>query len=408
MRVVYVTERMPFGSGESFIIPEVKQLLQDGHEILILPLGKAAPSHGEAIQPLMEFTHVISLLSPVVVLSIIWSCISHPARTARAVWPLRSSSSLKQFCRNLVALLKGIRAATIVRGWRADHVHSHWANYTSTLAMTVGMLTGIPWSFTAHRYDIVANNLLVEKCRRSAFTRYISESGRALAAARTNGEANRASHLVHMGVIIPERTSSLQSTSSRPTFVCPASLVPVKGHRFLIEAAAVLQKRGIYCEVLLVGDGPLRADLRSRITAANLSRAVKLVGHLPHDEVLALYAAKSISGVVLASIDLGKGLHEGIPVCLMEAMSHGVPVIGTRTGGIPELLRGGAGILVQPADSEALADAMQELVERPDLNRQLGSLGRSRIEESFEISAVCKQLEVLFINAASSGRDCAS
>ena len=59
--------------------------------------------------------------------------------------------------------------------------------------------------------------------------------------------------------------------------------------------------------------------------------------------------------VVLPSLDLGKHLHEGIPVPLMEAMANRIPVISTQTGGIPELLRDGAGIMVSPGDAAALA-----------------------------------------------------
>jgi glycosyltransferase involved in cell wall biosynthesis len=76
------------------------------------------------------------------------------------------------------------------------------------------------------------------------------------------------------------------------------------------------------------------------------------------------------------------GEEEGIPVALMEAMACGIPVIGTQTGGIPELLRDGAGLVVPPNDPEALAEALRSLAGRPALRRELGAEGRKRIDRA--------------------------
>ena len=76
----------------------------------------------------------------------------------------------------------------------------------------------------------------------------------------------------------------------------------------------------------------------------------------------------------------------------MEAMAHGIPVVSTTTGGIPELLRDGAGIMVPPQDPAALADAIERLIVARELRRQLGAAGRKRVEEEFSVERVVSQL----------------
>jgi len=113
---------------------------------------------------------------------------------------------------------------------------------------------------------------------------------------------------------------------------------------------------------------------------------------VPHEKLLELYVREDIGAFVLPSLGLDGDLHEGIPVSLMEAMAFGVPVISTETGGIPELLGGGAGIIVPPADPAALAAAIARLAADPDLRRRLGERGRERVEEAFSVQAVARCL----------------
>jgi len=73
-------------------------------------------------------------------------------------------------------------------------------------------------------------------------------------------------------------------------------------------------------------------SLESLSGALGLAGSVKFLGAVPHDELLKIYAEAPVSAVVLASIDLGSGVHEGIPVALIEAMSYGIPVVGDGDG----------------------------------------------------------------------------
>jgi len=123
---------------------------------------------------------------------------------------------------------------------------------------------------------------------------------------------------------------------------------------------------------------------------------IKFLGRLPHEQLLGLYAEGRVDVVVLPSIVTGDDVREGIPVALMEAMSYGIPVISTRTGGIPELLGDGSGIMVEEKDAESLAGAIEKLINDPDYYALTGMRGREKIERDFNLSLISERLLELF------------
>ncbi|MBA2458059.1 MAG: glycosyltransferase family 4 protein, partial [Gemmatimonadales bacterium] len=252
--------------------------------------------------------------------------------------------------------------------------------------------SGIPWSFTAHRYDVVLNNLLAEKLRSARFGRFIAREMLELARPLVGREAIERAILLHMGVPLSPPPAGDAPARPRPVALCPARLTPVKGHPHLLAAAARLAGRGIAFELWLAGDGPEGEWLGRRIQELRLGDHVRMLGMVPHMKLLRLYSERSVDCVVLPSLDLGNGVHEGISVALIEAMAHGVPAIGTRTGGLPELLEGGAGILVPPADPDALASALERVLGSAALRAELASAGRRRIEEAFDVSSISREL----------------
>jgi glycosyltransferase involved in cell wall biosynthesis len=192
--------------------------------------------------------------------------------------------------------------------------------------------------------------------------------------------------VIHMGVDLDVSVSNRSIQCKTPkqfTIACPANLVEVKGHAVLLEAMTLVEGK---LEVVLdlAGDGPLAAFLAHRIEELGLSESVVMAGAVPHGALLASYRRGDYDCVVLPSLDLGDGNHEGIPVSLMEAMALGVPVVSTKTGGIPELLTNGYdGLLVEPGDSEALAGAILALIEDPALRDRLSRAGRETVARGF-------------------------
>lgn len=387
MKIIFVTANLPHGTDEAFIVPEIEQLMRDGHQVVIVPRSpKGLVIHGRDV---LKHSKSEALCSATVMKKAMRVASSAPARTFRAFRPVLSSRTLGIAAKNASVVPKALWLAEIAREWGAEHLHSHWAGTTATLAMIASIFSGIPWSFTAHRWDIVENNLLKEKVRHASLARFISEDG--LRMARTLGiETAHNARVLYMGVTLPAEVE--RRSGEWPIVICPARLVDVKGHRFLLEAWRILRKRGVLGELWLAGDGTLRPQLESFAHSFGLHHCVKFLGTLRHDELLRIYKEVPVSAVVLASTDLGRGVHEGIPVALMEAMAYGIPVVATSAGGTPELVRPGTGLLVPPADPLALADALQRLLQDWSLLRTIGDRGRQHIREMHDIARITAEL----------------
>jgi glycosyltransferase involved in cell wall biosynthesis len=142
------------------------------------------------------------------------------------------------------------------------------------------------------------------------------------------------------------------------------------------------------CRLDVAGEGHLESRLKGLARGLAIDDRVRFLGQVPHERLLAMLQERRVTLVVLPSVDLGDGLHEGIPVALIEAMSQGIPVISTPTGGIPELLRDGAGIMVPAKDPLALADAIERVINDAELQKRLSLAGRKRVEEEFSVEAV--------------------
>ncbi|MFJ8720116.1 glycosyltransferase [Streptomyces sp. NPDC004365] len=151
--------------------------------------------------------------------------------------------------------------------------------------------------------------------------------------------------------------------TSLPVVLCVANLAAHKGHRYLLEACAVLQRSGCPCTLVLVGDGAERAELHG--LSDRLGLDVRFLGSRTD---VARFLARA-DAVVLPS------LHEGSSNAVMEAMAAGRPMVATAVGGTPELLEG-RGVLVPPADATALAEGLRQVLVDPEAAAELGRKAR--------------------------------
>lgn len=390
-----MSSSLPYGSGEAQTIPEIEVLTRQGHEVVIVPTYPRGPVLHDDAKALVGSTITQSLLSLNIVRVAIVESFRAPTKVLRILGWLFQSRSLMVLLKNLAIYLKGLWLARLARRWKADHIHAQWAAVAATMALIASEVSGIPWSFTARRYDIVENNLLSLKLVHASFIRLISRSGLEMVKELGLEVPDDKILILHVGVHRPTHFQvprDQREEVNAPIILCPANLLPVKGHKYLIEAFAILRERGVEVELRLAGQGKLRQELQEQVEALGLSDRVDFLGQIPHLELLDLYNQGKIAIVVLPSVDLGNGLHEGIPVSLIEAMAYGIPVISTVTGGIPELLEGGAGLLVPPEDPVALANAIERLVKDPRLRKQLGEAGQKRVEDSFAIESVVAEL----------------
>jgi colanic acid/amylovoran biosynthesis glycosyltransferase len=384
VKIVYVTQRLPFGEGETFVVPEVEALLAAGHEMMIVPRRSRDAVVHDNVGALLPRTRVLPRAGAVVA-AVAGALATSPRRALGAFWRLRGTRPRRRMIANAVATAQGIWLARVAREWGADHIHAHWAHLTATLAMGASTMSGIPWSFTAHRYDVFLNNLLTDKLRSARFGRFIAREMLAVARPLVAADAFDRAVVVHMGVALPATPDGMPPRTT-PVLLCPARLAPVKGHGELLEAAARLAARGIMFELWLAGEGPERAAIERCIDERGLAERIRLLGTVPHAELLGMYHDRRADCVVLPS------LHEGLSVALVEAMAYGVPVIATGVGGVPELLENGAGVLVPPSDPDALTEALARVLGSSALRAELAHAGRRRVEAEFEVGAIAREL----------------
>ncbi|HXZ43263.1 MAG TPA: glycosyltransferase family 4 protein, partial [archaeon] len=153
-----------------------------------------------------------------------------------------------------------------------------------------------------------------------------------------------------------------------------AQLIPRKGHRVLLEALPEVIGEFPDLRVLLFGRGPLEGELKRLCLRYDLSSHVRFVGfRMDLDRVLPCL-----------DLVVHPAVMEGLGLSLLEAAAAGVPVVASRVGGIPEVVQDGVnGLLVPPADAQALATAIVRVLREPALGRTLGKAGRELVRQNF-------------------------
>jgi glycosyltransferase involved in cell wall biosynthesis len=166
-------------------------------------------------------------------------------------------------------------------------------------------------------------------------------------------------------------------------------LAPVKAYPLLLDAVAMLVARQRHVRLTLVGDGPERAQLSEQARRLGIADRVVFAGWKAQTELSALYRDSDVC--VLSSFA------EGIPVVFMEAMALGVPCVGPRITGIPELIRDGVdGLLVTPANIEELAAAIAEMMDHPEMRRQMAVSSRQQVIENYNLPKNVAHLAEVF------------
>jgi glycosyltransferase involved in cell wall biosynthesis len=140
-------------------------------------------------------------------------------------------------------------------------------------------------------------------------------------------------------------------------------------------------------QLLIVGSGPLEAALRAQIEALDLTEHIQFLGYIQDVET-------AFSGMDVLIVP---SLSDAFPLVTLEGMLMQLPVVGSRTGGIAEIIVDGeTGLLVPPGDSAALAQACRCLLSRPDLARQMGLRGRQRVLAEFHPAQFIARHEALY------------
>ncbi len=384
MKIAYITAQTPWGKGETFILEEMLEMKNKKVDFLIIPRNPSKEVFNKEAKVFLENSIWLPLLNFKILNNFFKEALLNAGNLKILVKIIIYSRSLQILAKNLVIFPKAVFIAKIIKEKKIEHIHSHWGSTTATMAYIVSKITNIPWSFTLHRWDIKENNMLMEKIISAEFTRCISEHGEKELLGMIGRKFEEKVHVVYMGVKIPENIMEMEKHENLFKIAIPANLVEKKGHKYLIEACEILvEKRVANFQCTFYGDGPLKIKMKKIIKEKGLGDYVNLHGIIPHSDLLQLYQNKKVDLVVLPSIITKEGELEGIPVALMEAMAYGVPVISTNTGGIPELLSEGSGIIVNEKSPEELCEAIRRIMTDENLYRELQANGQKKIREEF-------------------------
>jgi colanic acid/amylovoran biosynthesis glycosyltransferase len=287
--------------------------------------------------------------------------------------------------------------ACVLRRWLqksgASHVHAHFGTNAATVAMLCKRLGGPPYSFTIHgpdEFDRPQRLALGEKVHDAAFVVVISSFGRSQLYRWTAFADWGKVHVVHCGLDPSYFETAGSAITDKPKLLCVGRLSEEKGQILAVRAAKLVKDRGVAMELVLAGDGPLRAAIEKEIREQGVEDVVKVTGWVDNQRVRALLLESR--ALVVASFA------EGLPVVIMESFAVGRPVISTYIAGIPELVENRVnGWLFPAGDVERLADAMQAaLAATPAQLMKMGEDGRLRTFERHNTAVEAAKLKDLF------------
>jgi glycosyltransferase involved in cell wall biosynthesis len=313
-------------------------------------------------------------------------------------WPRKVY--LKEFLQAAV-IADGVLGSPDVR-----HLHAHFCHGATTVTWLASLMTGLPFSFTAHAKDIYCESLnpaglLRRKMRAARFVVTCTDANREhLLKIEPRAEV----HCVYHGLnaefagLLDERTEE-RSRRGGVRALGVGRLVRKKGFDVLVEACGILRRRRIPFEAVIVGEhGEHEVAIRDRINALGLGDSIRLTGPMNQSKLYEEYRRAGVFCLPCRVLDNGD--RDGIPNVLMEAMACGLPVITTAVSGIPEIIKDGFnGRLIPPDDPVALADALLRLDRDPRLAQSLSREARATVREQFDGERFAAQLAELFREA---------
>lgn len=299
-------------------------------------------------------------------------------------------------------LLGDLQAFMRLAHWANDmkqkgvtHLHAHWATEATTAALIFSWLTKLPFSFTAHAYDIYRSPQHFElKLKEASFVVTVSKYNREYITDHFGPDQGDKVHVIYPLIDLSKFPLRPSPRDDVLTIVSVGRLTESKGLIYLIEACRILRVRGINLHCQIVGQGEDEALLQETIERYGLQSNIKLLGALPHGEIPPLLEKATL--FVLPCIIGENGDRDGMPLVLIEAMARGVPVVSSNLIGLPELVKNGSGLLVPSRYPAAIADACERIAKLSyEQREEMGRQGRRIIEDFDAAKGTTRLLELI-------------
>jgi glycosyltransferase involved in cell wall biosynthesis len=380
-RIAYVVKRYPRFS-ETFIVNELLAHEAANWSLDLFSLRPPVDTHFQDI--ISRVRAPLTYLSDGQVKSAdLWSALGK-ARHLLKVRPdalyevVQTENVLDSYC--------GLQLAIhcVQRG--IQHIHAHFASSAASVARIASLLTGLPYSMTAHAKDIFHESVqpddLSRKLRSASTTFTVSDFNLNYLRTQYPQSSERVVRLYN-GISLLD--FDYRAPVDRPNrIVAVGRFVEKKGFEDLLVACKFLQDRELDFKCQLIGGGELESKLRSMIERLGLHHCVQLLGPQPQRIVKELVQSAAVMAV--PCVQGRDGNRDGLPTVLLESMALGTPCISTAVTGIPEVIRHDeSGIIVSEQAPSELADAMMLMMSKPGLRVRYAVAARQIIEQDFDI-----------------------
>jgi len=285
---------------------------------------------------------------------------------------------------NEMDLTAAWRLSRLVKQLKPDVIHAHDPHGVAMAALALSMSTQLakPPLVAARRVDFHMRGNALSRWKYRQVDCFVCASDAIRKIVIADGVPPSRAVTIHEGIDLghvaaapaADLHAELWLPHHAPIVGNVAALVPHKGQRHLIDAAAMVVRQVPDARFVIAGEGELRAQLERQIKERHLEKHVFLAGFRP--DILSVHKAFEI--FVMSSVT------EGLGTSLLDAMACGKPVVATTAGGMPEVVADGqTGILVPPRDDEALAAAIVKLLKDERLRGSMGEAGGRRVRERF-------------------------
>lgn len=277
------------------------------------------------------------------------------------------------------------------------HFQAHFAHSPTSVALFSSILSGVPFSFFAHAKDIYTSNRgqLKEKIDMARFVVTCTQYNKKYLA-QVAENTSTPLYCVYHGINLDYFSPGLNNTKCSPPYklLTVARLTEKKGLENVYRALASMRDRGLEFTHTLIGEGDDNDKVVDLIKELKLEKETHLCGTLTHEDVIKHYADSDL--FVLGCQIAANGDRDGIPNVMAESMAMKLPVVATNVSGIPEFLENGvSGMMVPQKDPDALAKAMETLLQDNALRKKVTSEAHRRITADFNNKElVCKLAEI--------------